>query len=218
MIARLNADASRWRFKSEVMAHVRSIQQQYWVLAFMQIRLWATDRAASLAKEVLNKEQADLHMCRGSVADVAEAAQRLEQLQLALVTQASDVLTSKHQLRNILGLPPADNRRIIAMTPATEAKLEPVWDTCVNDLLEQSPEIVEKKTAIRQLRDAIAIASVKAPVGSIAAPTVQQRAVTAKDDPETRQQVTRKETDLEDTIRQQVQSFAQDFPQYRRQS
>jgi Outer membrane efflux protein len=211
VIAQLNADTSPWRFKNEVMAHVRSIEQQYWVLAFMQIRLWATDRAVSLAKEVLNKEQADLHMCRGTVADVAEAAQRLEQLQLELVTQASDVLTAERQLRNILGLPPGDNRRIIPLTPASEAKLEPVWDTCVNELLEQSPEIVEKKTAIRQLRDAVAIASVKVPVASIAAPSVQQRPGTTKDDPETRQQITHKETDLEDTIRQQVHSFARTF-------
>jgi hypothetical protein len=211
VIARLKAGASPWRFKNEVMAHVRSIEQQYWVLAFMQIRLWATDRAASMAKEVFNKEQADLHMCRGTVADVAEAARRLEQLQLELVTQASDVLTAERQLRNILGLAPADKTRIIPVTPATEAKLEPVWDTCVNELLEQSPEIVEKKTAIRQLRDAVAIASVKVPIGSIAAPSVQQKPGIAKDDPETRQQITHKETDLDDTIRKQVHSFARTF-------
>ena len=33
MIERLNAEVSSWRFLTEVMAHVRSVEQQYWVLA-----------------------------------------------------------------------------------------------------------------------------------------------------------------------------------------
>jgi hypothetical protein len=78
VIVRLNAGASPLRFKTDVMAHVRSIEQQYSALAFMQVQLLATDRAVRLAEEVFKKERADLHMCRGSVADFAEAAQRLE--------------------------------------------------------------------------------------------------------------------------------------------
>jgi hypothetical protein len=45
------------------------------------------------------------------------------------VTRTSDVITSERQLRNILGLPPADNRRVIPVTPALEAKLAPAWET-----------------------------------------------------------------------------------------
>jgi hypothetical protein len=235
VIARLNADASPWRFKKEVMAHIRSIEQQYSALAFMQVQLLATDRAVRLAEEVFKKERADLHMCRGLVADFAEAAQRLDQFKLDLVTRSSDVITSERQLRNILGLPPGDNRRIIPVTPANEARMGPVWDTCVGEMLEQSPEIIERKTALRCLRDAVAIASAKVPVGPIAAPSVQhgpntvkdapsvdpkwttyfmlplQGPAAMKDDPETRQQITQKETDLEHTMRQHVHSLARTF-------
>ena len=110
VIARLNADADPFRFKAEVMAPCRSVEQQYWALAQAHVQAWAADNAVNLSKEIFKKEQADLHMCRGSVADVAEAAQRLEQFELDLVTRKSDVITSERQLRNILGLPPADNR------------------------------------------------------------------------------------------------------------
>ena len=44
------------------------------------------------------------------------------------MTRTSDVITTERQLRNILGLPPADNRRIIPVTPPTEARLEPDWE------------------------------------------------------------------------------------------
>ncbi len=76
VIARLNADAAVWRFKAEVMAHCRSVEQQYWNLAQSHVQLWAADRAVSLAQEIFNRAQSFLVVGRGTVADVAEAAQR----------------------------------------------------------------------------------------------------------------------------------------------
>ncbi len=149
VIARLNADASLWRFKAEVMAEVRSVEQQYWNLAQAHVQLWCADRAVSMAREVLNREQAELILSRGTVADVAEAAQRLEQFNLDLVTRTSDVITTERQLRNLLGLPPADNRRIIPVTPTTEARIEPDWDSSLAEMLDSQPDIAQQKTIVR---------------------------------------------------------------------
>jgi outer membrane protein TolC len=149
VISRLNADAAVWRFKAEVMAEVRSIEQQYWSLAQVHVQLWAADRAVSLAQEILNREQAELVVGRGTIADVAEAAQRLEQFNLDLVTRTSDVITTERQLRNLLGLPPADNRRIIPVTPPTEARLEPDWDSSLAQMLTFQPDIVQQQILVR---------------------------------------------------------------------
>jgi outer membrane protein TolC len=149
VISRLNADAGEFRFKAELMAEVRSVEQQYWSLAQAHVQLWAADRAASLAKEVLNREQAELMVGRGTVADVAEAAQRLEQFNLDLVTRTSDVITTERQLRNLLGLPPSDNRRIIPVTPAAEARLEPDWDSSLAQMLSYQPDIAQQGTLVR---------------------------------------------------------------------
>ena len=86
---------------------------------------------------------------RGTVADVAEAAQRLEQFNLDLVTRTSDVITTERQLRNILGLPPADNRRIIPVTPPTDARLEPDWDASLAQMLNFQPDIVQQQLLVR---------------------------------------------------------------------
>ena len=149
VIARLNADASIWRFQAEVMAQLRSIEQQYWNLAQAHVQLWSSDRAVSLAQEVLDREQAELTVGQGTVADVAEAAQRLEQFQLDLVTRTSDVITTERQLRNLLGLPPADNRRIIPVTPPIEARLEPDWDSSLAEMLNFQPDIAQQQTLVR---------------------------------------------------------------------
>ncbi|MFO0888711.1 MAG: TolC family protein [Isosphaeraceae bacterium] len=87
------------------------------------MQLWAAEKAVELAREIVNREQAELVVGKGTVADVAEAVQRYEQFNLDLVTRTSDVITTERQLRNILGLEPADNRRIIPVTPPTEARL-----------------------------------------------------------------------------------------------
>ncbi len=149
VIARLQADAAVWRFKAEIMAHVRSVEQQYWNLAQAHVQYWASERAVSLAQEILNREQAELLVGRGTIADVAEAAQRLEQFNLDLVTRTSDVITTERQLRNILGLEPADNRRIIPVTPPTEARLEPDWDISLAQMLNFQPDIVQQQLLVR---------------------------------------------------------------------
>ncbi len=50
VIARLNSDASEWRFKAEIMAEVRSVEQQYWSLAQTHVQLRTADRAVSMAR------------------------------------------------------------------------------------------------------------------------------------------------------------------------
>ena len=102
-----------------------------------------------MAQEILNREQAELLVGRGTVADVAEAAQQLEQFNLDLVTRTSDVITTERQLRNILGLPPADNRRIIPVTPPTDARLEPDWDASLAQMLNFQPDIVQQQLLVR---------------------------------------------------------------------
>jgi RNA polymerase sigma factor (sigma-70 family) len=147
VIGRLDAGSSPWSFKSQVMARLRSVEQQYWNLAQSHVQLWASEQAVSLAEEILKREEAELQVGRGTVADVAEAAQRLEQFNLDLVTRTSDVITTERQLRNILGLPPADNRRIIPVTPPLETRFQPDWNTCLAEMMEQQPELVLIKLA-----------------------------------------------------------------------
>jgi outer membrane protein TolC len=149
VISRLTADASIWRFKAEIMAEVRSVEQQYWSLAQQHVQLWSSEKAVELAEEILKREQSELEVGRGTVADVAEAQQRLEQFRLDLVTKTSDVITTERQLRNLLGLPPADDRRIVPVTGPTEARLEPDWDASLAQMLSFQPDIVQQQINVR---------------------------------------------------------------------
>jgi hypothetical protein len=141
LIARVNADASIWNFKSAVMAHVRSIEQQYWALSFVQFSLSARETAVKLGEEILARERSKQAEGRSTDADVAEAQQHLDNFKLNLVSATSDVMTTEKQLRNILGLPAVDNRRIVPDTMPSETEVDPNWEACVATMLDSQPNI-----------------------------------------------------------------------------
>jgi outer membrane protein TolC len=149
VIARINADSAVWRFKAAVMEMVRSVEQQYWALSQQQVQLWSRETAVALGEEILKRELAELEVGRGTAADVAEARQRLENFRLQLVTATSDVITTERQLRNILGLPPADNRRIVPVTAPTEARIDPDWESSLAQMVSFQPDIVQAQLIVR---------------------------------------------------------------------
>ncbi len=149
-IAPLQGGTDPERFKSELMAHLRSVEQCYWNLSQAHVQLWAADRAVELGKAILTRERAEMNAGRSNAANISEAEQRLEQFNLDLVTKTSDVITTERQLRNILGLPPADNRQIIPVTTPIEARLEPDWNTSLAVMLEKQPDIVRQRSSMKR--------------------------------------------------------------------
>ncbi len=149
IIARISADSAVWTFKAEVMAEVRSIEQQYWALAQQHVQIWSKEVAVELGEEILRREEARLEVGSGSVPNVAEAKEQLEQFKLDLVTATADVITTERQLRNILGLKPADNRRIVPVTAPTEARLEPNWEVSLAQMVSFQPDIVRNQLLTR---------------------------------------------------------------------
>ncbi|HEY2158357.1 MAG TPA: TolC family protein [Isosphaeraceae bacterium] len=153
------------RLAAELMAHVRSIEQQYWALVQQEVQVWAREMAVKLCEEVEARERADLG--HSNTADQAEARQSLERCRLALVAATSDRVTTERQLRNILGLPPADNQRIVPVTAPVEAKVEPDWETCLAAMLKEQPDILQQREVVAEAEKRAARADSKssAPVG-----------------------------------------------------
>ena len=148
VIARLNADATSFRFKSAVMADVRTVEQRYWALGQAHAALWAADQAVNMARDVVETmTDADVQCDR--VDELAEASERLGQFEHALVDRTSDVIVAERAFRTTLGLPETYNRRIIPVTPPSHAPLEPDWETCLAEMTHQQPDIIQQKLLTR---------------------------------------------------------------------
>jgi hypothetical protein len=128
IIAPFNADTSIERFKGEVIALVSSVEQRYWNLGQAHVRLWCADRTVTTVQEVLIQEQEDELALHSGSSNVAEVAKKLRQLQLELTARTSDVIASERELRKVLGLHPADNFRIIPVTPPETEQIVFDWD------------------------------------------------------------------------------------------
>ena len=149
VVARLNADTAVWTFKAAVQEEVRSVEQQYWALAQQHVQLWSRETAVALGEEILRREQARFNAGTGALPNVAEAQEQLEQFRLNLVTATADVITTERQLRNIMGLKPSDNRRIIPVTEPTDARLEPNWEVSLSQMVSFQPDIIRNTLLVR---------------------------------------------------------------------
>ena len=149
VVARLQADVSVWRFKSEVMAGIRSVEQQYWALSQAQVQYWSSETAVDLGEQILKREEAKYLVGTGALPNVAEAAEQLERFKLDYVDKTANLITTERQLRNILGLPPTDNRRIVPSTTPTEARLDPNWEASLAQMVTFQPDIVQQQLLVR---------------------------------------------------------------------
>jgi outer membrane protein TolC len=149
VISRLNADSTVWSFKSNVMAHVRSIEQQYWALAQAAVQLWSSETAVKLGEQIVNREQAGYEIGTRKMSDLAEAEEQLERFRLDYINRTADMVTTERQLRNLLGLPPSDNRRIVPVTAPTEARIEPDWESSLTQMVNFQPDIVQGQLLVR---------------------------------------------------------------------
>ena len=81
---------------------------------------------------------------------MVEAEQRFEQFQLDLVTRTSGAMTAEMQLRELMGLPRKDDRRIVPATKATEALVDPDWDKSLAVMLEKQPDVVRSRALVKE--------------------------------------------------------------------
>ncbi len=142
VIAPRSADADIQVFRKSAMARLRAIEQAYWELAAAQVQLWADEKALSVGQQILAREQAELKAGQGHKADVAEASQRLEQFRLEVFTRTSDVITAERNLRGQIGMPLADNRRIVPVSAPCLTEIEPSWLKCLKALEANHPDVL----------------------------------------------------------------------------
>jgi outer membrane protein TolC len=148
VIARLNTERSYFQYKDSVQEMVRGVIEGYWNLVLARTQEWATriqveqsEYAFTLAKE---RKLAGL----GSASDVAQARVTYTQFKAQLVAAEANVLDREGALRNILGLPPEDGRRIVPTSAPTSKRLRADWDQVIHLAEQRRPDIVEAKLIV----------------------------------------------------------------------
>jgi outer membrane protein TolC len=146
VIARLNTEQSFFQYKDGVEELVRGVIQAYWDLVLARLIVWARDIQVQQFREAFELESARLKSgLKGDLGTVSQARVTYYQFQANLIAAKADVLTREGALRNLLFLPPADDRRIVPVSAPTSARLRPEWDGMVRLAEQRRPDIVELK-------------------------------------------------------------------------
>jgi len=145
VIARLNTEQSFFQYKDSVQELVRGAVEGYWNLVEARTVAWARNIQVQLSEETYKREQARLKAGFGDLGTVAQARVTYNQFRANLIAADAAVLSSEGALRNLLGLPPSDDRRIVPVSVPTSQRLRPDWNELVRLAEERRPDIVELK-------------------------------------------------------------------------
>jgi outer membrane protein TolC len=148
VIARLNTEMSFFQYKDSVQEMVRGVIEAYWNLVQARTDVWARKIQVELSEFTYKREQARLDAGLADAKDVAQARVTYTQFKANLVAADATALSREGALRNILGLPPTDDRFIVPMSAPTDQRLRPDWDNLVHLAEQRRPDIIELKIII----------------------------------------------------------------------
>lgn len=115
-----------WDFDVEAAWRIREIERAYWRLDEELLAIPTAERAMAMAQELLNREETKADAGESDGQDVAEVRKQVRNLKRDLIEREANAADAARELREIIGLPTTDDRRIAPATTPTEAPFE--WD------------------------------------------------------------------------------------------
>jgi outer membrane protein TolC len=148
VIARIDTERSFFQYKDSVQEMVRGVIDAYWNLIQARTVVYTRKIQVELSKASYDLTEAEKKVGRKNLADVAQTLVTLNQFKASLIAAEASVLASEGALRNILGLPPEDDRRIVPVSAPTGTRLKHDWTKIVGLAEQQRPDIIELKLVL----------------------------------------------------------------------
>jgi outer membrane protein TolC len=148
VIARIDTERSYFQFKDAMQEMVRGVVEAYWALVAARVDVWARQRQVEQAQQALRQARGGLETGRATLADVAQAGTALASFRAQLVSSEANLIQREAALRNILRLPPADDRLLVPTTTPIADRFVPDWQTLCDIAAERRPDLIELKLVL----------------------------------------------------------------------
>lgn len=143
IIAHLQQEQSFFQFKDSVQELVRGTVAAYWGLVQARTELWAREKQVEQASQAYARVEGQFRSGLSSQAPVSQPKLAYANFRANLIAARGNVIQREAALRNLLGLPPEDGRRLVPSTPPTRDRVEFPWDQLVATAQSQRPDLVE---------------------------------------------------------------------------
>jgi hypothetical protein len=134
--------------ESSVSDLIRTVHQQYLQLGQAQVAHWAAETACDLGQQILKRERAMESVGRSHPGNIAEIEEQLARFRLDLAEATASLIRSEQSLREVMGLPSVDNRRIVAATAPDESPYSQTWDEALAAMASHNPSVREHRQAL----------------------------------------------------------------------
>lgn len=104
------------RFRSEMMAHLRSIEQMYWALRFADVQVWVAEAQRDAAKDALSQLESRIPL-NPDPRPLVDCRRAAELFAHSAVEARSERIVVQRQLANLLAYPPGTATELTAVTP-----------------------------------------------------------------------------------------------------
>ena len=145
VLARIDTERSFFQLKDAVQEQVRGVIEAYWALVAARTNLWTRQRQVEQADFAFRLSDARFRIELDNGAEVAQARVTLANFRAQLITAQASVLQREAALRNILGLPPWDEARLIPTSEPSLERFQHDWFAIVDLAAQQRPDLIELK-------------------------------------------------------------------------
>jgi outer membrane protein TolC len=149
VIARLQSDITLWDFKQAVLGLVRSVEAAYWDLQSAHVALRTIDELIPYASEAVRLIEVREEVGTRIAAETAQARTQFLDFRQQRVQTLATTLDRETTLRNLMGLPPSDGRRIVPSEAPRRAPIHVDWPATVRTALDNRPDIVRGRLSVR---------------------------------------------------------------------
>ena len=143
VIARLQQEQSYFFFKDAMQELVRGTISAYWSLVQARTELWAREKQAEQLIRTVELAETKLKIGSATKGNVSQAKLAYANIRANLIAARANVLQREAALRNMIGLPPEDDGRIVPSTPPTRDRVEFLWEEINQTAQSRRPDLIE---------------------------------------------------------------------------
>ena len=158
VIARINTEISYFVLKDSVQEMVRGVIEGYWVLVAARTDVWSKQQQIEQLEETVRYIKTQMKLGIVNRADLSQVQVTLANTRANLVTSRANMIQREDALRNLIGMPPSDGKRLIPHTPPTDERFYPDWSQLIEIAAERRPDLVELKLVIEADQQQIVVA------------------------------------------------------------
>jgi outer membrane protein TolC len=145
VLARIDTERSFFQLKGSVEQLVQGVIEAYWAVVFARINVWVLQQQVRQGEQALLIARKRLQVGQTDSAEVEQARSALANFEASRIGAEADLLAREAALRNILGLPPSDDYRIVPVTPLNAERLEIRWEELIRLAEDYRPDLIELK-------------------------------------------------------------------------